>query len=410
MQSPYRFTRSAVVSLCLVSTLAHVEAAVAESPPLAIDADFPGGNVVVEAIEDDAVRLHQHLRDTPRFWFYWCFRVRGAAGRTLDFAFTQGNVFGTRGPAVSLDGGGTWRWLGESAVQGDGFSFDFPTDAQDVRFCFAMPYVAANWREFLGDCVGRPGVKLATLGQTRKGRAVELLEISPPDGAADYQILVTCRHHACEMMANYALEGLIQMALGDTAQGRWLRRRARFCVVPFMDKDGVEEGDQGKTRTPHDHWVDYGSTSRYPSVDALRRRFEGGVGGPVHVALDLHCPYIRDSKVFFAVGRKAGNASNTDRLCQILECVQTGELVYRRRDNMAFGQGWNTSQTHGERGSFVLWAERLPENLLAATIEMPYATVGDAAVTPATARAFGKDLGVAVQTFLASLPGEEEKR
>jgi murein tripeptide amidase MpaA len=140
-----------------------------------------------------------------------------------------------------------------------------------------MPYVETNWREFLRDYVGRPEVKLETLGRTRKGRPVELLEISPPNGDADYQILITCRHHACETMANYALEGLIQRVLGDSTQGRSLRWRTKFCIVPFIDKDGVEEGDQGKLRAPHDHWLDYGSTSRYSSVGELRKRFEGGV-------------------------------------------------------------------------------------------------------------------------------------
>jgi hypothetical protein len=36
-----------------------------------------------------------------------------------------------------------------------------------------------------------------------------------------------------------------------------------FCIAPFMDKDGVEEGDQGKLRWPHDHWEDYAEGSRY---------------------------------------------------------------------------------------------------------------------------------------------------
>ncbi|MCK5803638.1 MAG: peptidase M14, partial [Lentisphaeria bacterium] len=53
-----------------------------------IDSDFAGGNIVVENVDGDEVRLHQDLRDTARDWFYWCFRVRGAEGRTLRFLFT----------------------------------------------------------------------------------------------------------------------------------------------------------------------------------------------------------------------------------------------------------------------------------------------------------------------------------
>jgi murein tripeptide amidase MpaA len=39
----------------------------------------------------------------------------------------------------------------------------------------------------------------------------------------------------------------------DTPEGRLARERFRFLAVPFMDKDGVEDGDQGKNRRPRDH-------------------------------------------------------------------------------------------------------------------------------------------------------------
>jgi hypothetical protein len=360
-------------------------------------------------VEGNTVRLRQDLRDTPQFWFYWHFRVRGAAGRTLTFSFTQGNVFGPRGPAVSSDGGAAWEWLGESAVKEDQFQFRFPSGDGDFRFCFAMPYVETNWRQFLRTRLSHPAVQATTLARTEKGRAVEWLEIGPLHGEPDCRILVACRHHACETMASYALEGLLQTVLSDTEEGRWLRRRAQFFIVPFVDKDGVEEGDQGKLRAPHDHWLDYGPESRYASVRALRNKFESGAGGPVHVALDMHCPSIRDTRIYFASGAETASAANTQRFCQFLERLQRGPLVYRRSDNMPFGQGWNTWRTYGERRSFLLWAERLPGNLLAATVEIPYAAVGKEAVTPATAREFGRDLAVATQAFLASLAAEQEK-
>ena len=54
-----------------------------------VDANLPAGNVVVEGISGDTVRLRQDLRDTAGEWFYWAFRVTGAAGRTLTFDFTR---------------------------------------------------------------------------------------------------------------------------------------------------------------------------------------------------------------------------------------------------------------------------------------------------------------------------------
>src|SRR5262245_48452310 len=78
---------------------------------LHIDSDFPGGNIIVDKIDGNAVHLRQDQRDTDYPWFYWHFRVRGGQGRTLDFRFTRGPVLGPRGPAVSRDGGKSWSWL-----------------------------------------------------------------------------------------------------------------------------------------------------------------------------------------------------------------------------------------------------------------------------------------------------------
>ena len=123
---------------------------------LNIDADFPGGNIVLERIEGGDIYLHQDNRDSSN-WFYWYYRVRGAASRTLSFHFTK---------------------------------------------------------EF-----------------------------------------------------------------------------------PFMDKDGVEEGDQGKNRKPHDHNRDYlyqtGEKGIYPSVTALRELVSKWSQHRLKIGIDMHCPLLR---------------------------------------------------------------------------------------------------------------------
>ena len=70
-----------------------------------VDAEIPAGNIVVKSIEGDVVKLKQDFRDTPGHWFYWAFRVRGAAGRTLTFDFGDSAAVGSRGAAGSEDCG-----------------------------------------------------------------------------------------------------------------------------------------------------------------------------------------------------------------------------------------------------------------------------------------------------------------
>jgi len=370
---------------------------------LIIDSEFPGGNLLIDRVQGDRVFLCQDVRDTRGTWFWWHFRVRGAAGRTLTFAFTKGNVIGVRGPAVSTDGGRTWAWLGKEAVKGASFTYTFAPDADKVRFCFAMPYFEADLRRFLGRFEGDPHLKADTLCTTRKGRKTERLHVGQLNGEPDHRVLVTCRHHCCECMASYALEGLVETILTGEDAGKWLREHVELLAIPFMDKDGVEDGDQGKNRKPHDHNRDYGGESIYPSVKALRELAPKWSGGRLHAAIDLHCPHIRGAhnEVIYLVG-SADPAiwKAQSRFGRILEAAATGPLPYRARNNLPFGKAWNTARNYGGQKSFARWAGELPGIRLATTFEIPYANASRKPVTAESARAFGRDIAKALRRYL----------
>ncbi len=371
----------------------------------AIDGDFPGGNIVLERIEGDHVYLHQDQRDTPGFWFYWCFRACGAAGRTLTFHFTQGNVLGVRGPAVSTDGGKTWQWLGAESMDGASFVYKFPDDAEEVRFCLGIPYQEANLREFLDRHQDNPCLKVEHHSTTKKGRKTERLRLGKLDGEPEYRVLLTARHHACEMMASWAMEGLMEAVLADAPDGRWLREHIEFLVVPFMDKDGVEDGDQGKNRNPHDHNRDYLGESIYPSVRALKEFVPKWSGGRLRLAIDMHCPYIRgggdgpssNERTFFVGNPSQETWDRQQQLSRILQQVQTGPLVHDPKHNLPWGEKWNTLK---EPKSCSRWTASLPGVLIGTTIEIPYANVAGQPVTAESARALGRDLARAIRGYL----------
>ena len=174
-----------------------------EGESFRIDTKYPGGNAIVESIDGDTVHLRPDLRDTEGWWFYWNFKVAGAAGRTLTFHFGGRNPIGARGPAVSSDDGATWSWLGADKVKGAAFSYAFPADGGSVQFAFTVPYQEANLRKFLAKHK-RPGIlAVETLCKSAKGRNVE----GPPRrvsgrGSHAIGVLITARHHACEAMAS----------------------------------------------------------------------------------------------------------------------------------------------------------------------------------------------------------------
>jgi len=360
-----------------------------------IDCDFPGGNVIVDGIDGDVAFVRQDLRDTSTDWFYWCFRVRGAGGRTVTFRFTAGNVIGVRGPAVSTDDGWTWRWLGADSVEDDSFSYAFADDEDDVRFSFGMPYQDARLQAFLEQHAGNPRLRVENHCATRKGRPVQRLFAGRIDREPSRRVVLTCRHHCCEMMASYALEGMIETILAED-------RDVEFLIVPFMDKDGVEDGDQGKNRSPRDHGRDY-VESIYPTVGALMDLVPAWSKGGLTAALDLHCPWIRGpyNECIYLVGSREETIwKEQQKFSEILEMERKGPLPYRAEDNLPFGQAWNKEQNFSAGRSCTRWMTEQEGIRLASGIEIPYANVRGHEVTQETAREFGRDLARALYIYL----------
>jgi len=368
-----------------------------------IDARYPGGNIVVERIEGDHVYLRPDLRDTNGWWFYWSFRVQGAAERTLTFHFTGRNPIGVRGPAVSSDGGRSWSWLGRDRVEGASFAYAFPADQDEVRFCFAIPYQEEDLRKFLASHRDGPHLSVQELCKSRKGRSIERLHVGAIDKDPKHRIVMTARHHACESLANYVVEGFIDAVLDDTKEGKWFRENAEMLVIPFVDKDGVEDGDQGKNRKPHDHNRDYKGDSVYPSVAAIRKLVPAWSEGRLDMSMDMHCPWIRGAhnEVIYMVGNAdPAMWQQQVALGKILEEVQRGPLVYRASDNLPFGTAWNTRGNYGDLMSCTMWATQIEGIRLATSFEIPYANAAGRPVDANSARAFGRDLARAVRQYL----------
>jgi len=365
-----------------------------------IDCGFPGGNILVDRIEGDEVFLKQDPRDTEGFWFYWSFRVRGAQGRRLTFRFTDGNVVGVRGPAVGRNDGAAWHWLDDDTVTPASFACEFAADDTAVRFCLAVPYQRTHLDAFVKRYADRDDFLVEEHAVSRKGRSVPRFRFGDLGGDPEHRVLLTCRHHCCEMMASWVLEGVIDSVLADTEQGKWLRQHVEFLCVPMMDFDGVEDGDQGKNRTPHDHNRDYLGEPIYPEVAGLKQLVPEWSGGRLRLAIDLHCPYIRggnNQEIFFVGGPDQKMAERLVAFSQLLVSVQTGPLKYDSKHNIPWGQSWNNMI---EARSFGRWAALQPGIDLATTLETPYADVGGKPVTVESARAVGADLSTTVERWL----------
>ena len=410
-------SRAWIVPLFLLAAvICSGRAEAAEAGEVRVEADFPGGNIVVQRLASDTVWVAPDLRDTQakQWWFYWNFRLRAPAGRPVNVVFTDRNPLGVRGPALSIDGGKTWRWLGAAAVAAqkvDGrptwsFVAEVPAGATDVRYAFCPQYLEDHLQAWRKKHEGHPALRLGELARSRQGRAVELIRAGCLDAAKSRGVvLLTARHHCCETMASYALEGWLEAVLAEDDLGRRWRSNWEVRAAPFMDKDGVEAGDQGKNRTPHDHNRDYNAEPRYPEVAAMMQ-LGGEIGRRVVAAVDLHCPHIRgewNDRVYLVGSPEAAVWQGQTGFAAVLERVQEGTIRFRAADCLAYGTAWNTANNTRQGRSFGGWATTaFPEARLVTTIEIAYADALGAEVNATSARALGRDLARALAEFLAA--------
>ena len=370
-----------------------------DKAPLSITKDFPGGNIHLGSVQGNTVHLRPELRDTTTDWFYWYFAVRGAGSRTLTFILEPKYV-GVRGPGVSTDGGGTWQWLGAESSSAGTFSYAFAEDIPEVRFSVAMPYVRSDWESFLQALPLGAESRTESLAQTARGRDVPLLLMGKQN--APLCVAITGRQHACEMMASYVIEGIVEGVFAGDAAGKWLRENVGFFIVPLVDADGVEQGDQGKNRVPHDHNRDYQGMSVYEEVRALKERLPVWSAGRPLISFDLHCPAlcgpVHESVFFIEPGDRI-QAGRVDRLSECLGRVEGESGIARHPNKLAFGAGFNTTPASDKR-NFSSWSSALPNSFLAVSLEIAYANASGSEVNAGSARELGRHFAIALRDWL----------
>ena len=378
------------------------------SENIVVDGAVPSGNIIVEGVSGDEVRLRQDMRDSAD-WFYWAFRVVGAEGRTLRFRFTDPYADGpvsARGPAVTKDGGRTWAFAAEATATTNGFSYSFAADEHEVWFYQTFQYFPWQWDAFLASHEADRGRLFETgeLCRSRKGRSVPKAVFGCLGPNPRYRVFLSSRHHCGEAPATYVLEGFVSEVFAPGELGDWLRANVVFLVVPFVDYDGVVDGDQGKGRRPHDHNRDY-NDFLYPETKAITEWIGERANNDLTVFLDLHSPWVRNEyneRVYITYGPDEKMNAAKRRWGELLEKFQDGALDYRVADNFPWNFGWNvpSNVASGQRaaGSWAMATLRAPR--LVSSYEVPFANANGKTVTPEACRAFGRASARVLRAFL----------
>jgi hypothetical protein len=325
----------------------------------------------------------------------------------LVFQFPSRKV-GSFGPACSIDGGEYWRWLYNKAYKGhDCFSYSFGSNENEVRFSVGIPYLQENFEKFISSYKKNPHVSVESLTVSEKGRNVEKVLIGNPKKEPKYKVVITARHHANEAMANFALEGFIASILEENDPTlKWLRENVGFFIVPFIDKDGVEDGDQGKNRRPWDHVLDYSDNNIYNSTASLKEELQKWGKGQLKVALDFHCPWLFgewNEHIYFVGAKDERIAREQRAFVDAIKKSRKGELRLDpdpKRSILDWGVAWNKWDDSKDNLGFTEWAITLEGVSLSVILEFPFSNNNGQIITPENARLFGKDMATALAVYL----------
>ncbi len=345
-----------------------------------IHSAFIGGNISVQRMDGDTIYVERELRDTVDDWFYWAFCVEGAAGRTLTFRFPSHVRVGRFGPAISHDLQ-NWHWQ-HVPSDGTGFTYTFDTDENKVYFAHNMLYHPDRFHRFCD----RHGLTAETLCLSQKGRGLPGVRF----GAGEDWMLLTARHHACESTGSYVLEGVMETLLPA------LPEELSVLVVPFIDYDGVLDGDQGKNRYPHDHNRDYTDA---PIYEVVRYLMQFAADHRVTYAFDFHAPwhYQKENDHVFQVHSTEAMAPKIRRFGEILMEETAGLPLYfdGKWDCPPNVPAWNNEDFPELRN----WAARLPTIRLANLLEIPYFGLQDTVVSQKSLVALGHAYGRAILRY-----------
>lgn len=320
-----------------------------------IDSKMEGGNIQVLSIEENRATLAVELRDTTTDWFYWGFRVVGGAGRTVTFTFEDGQRVGYWGAAVSHDQI-HWAWTNTASDDYKSFTYTFGPDENEVFFNHNMRYSTAQFASLCTEL----GLEIKTLTVSERGRPIPYVEF----GDGDKIMLFTSRHHACESTGTYLMEGVLRTLVGHVPEG------FKVVAVPFVDMDGVVDGDQGKNRAPHDQNRDYIDEPLYACVRALKKLAEGE---KVISAIDLHSPWHFGGRhdVVHIVRKDTMTPQQIEfgRLLMARNQQHPDALRYDTANDLPWGEEWNTGTMSI---SFSSWYALQPGVKLALSLETAY--------------------------------------
>lgn len=325
--NPAEKTYAQIEAMSTKKTVVPAEPEVDEMEDVTISTDHPGGGVLLQSKQDGVITFTTDMTGhdySSGNWFYWNFKVTSEIDRTVTFK-TNARYLGDSGPVYSTDGE-NWDYLCEKNSSGT-FTYDLKAN-EPVYFSCTLPYQYADMLEWLEELESKnssrnglvsvdydfaqTGHETFTAAQITAGEAnphiggdyYDIPMITLGSTSAPKYLYFSGRMHACETMGSYTLEGVVDYFAALSADDPFWDEYCIY-VIPMIDVEGVENGDQGKSRNltdldassavDHDHnrdWTDGEEVFNYTKAAKAFVAERKTAGQQLELYIDFHCPYL----------------------------------------------------------------------------------------------------------------------
>jgi murein tripeptide amidase MpaA len=214
---------------------------------ISINAAFDSGNINVSSISGNTARLTIRKDRESEFYQWFHFRVTCNVGEEIELNITD------LANSAFADG---WEGYAAAASYDREHWFRLETDYDAARdngtltirhtaegpllwVAYFAPYSMERHHQLISSVSLMDGVSYRCLGTSIEGQPIDYLSM----GTGDTQVWLYARQHPGESMAEWWMEGALEM-LTDPANphARSLRQKCRFHIVPNMNPDGSCRG------------------------------------------------------------------------------------------------------------------------------------------------------------------------
>lgn len=262
---------------------------------ISIACDFDGGNIEVLSVDGGTADLAIRRDKDSDFYQWFYFRVDGAAGVPLTLRITNGAgaayPLGWPGyrACVSADDA---HWVRTDTAYAEGVLTIRHTPASDrIWFAYFAPYPLARHQALVARTAASPHARHAVLAHTLDGHPLDRLTI----GTGPLQVWLYARQHPGETMAEWWMEGALDLLASDEAEAQALRDAATFHVIPNMNPDGSARGHLRTNSVGVNLNREWAAPSRERSPEVwhvLAAMDETGVDFAIDVHGDEAIPYV----------------------------------------------------------------------------------------------------------------------